>query len=187
MRLTQIWEERIHIFKTIAQALLIDSATVEDVLQETITKVLQKKRKFEDQHEAANYLRRAVINNSIDAFRKKQRYLKHFIARDYNSSEMADRKSEDALSFLIKEETIEQRSKLNREVRKAVKLLSPPQQEAISIFFDHNSPKKVKEECRRKGIPYSTARSRMLKGIDNIRKHLRGRGIEGFKNLPKEV
>jgi len=189
VHLTQIWEERLYALKSIAYALLMDSSAVEDVLQETFKKVLEKERKFSDKHEAANYLRRAVINNSIDAVRRRQRNFKRFKNReDYRyPNEMVDQNSDDPLTFLIKEETIERRDQLTLEVRQAVKRLPTDQQEAISIFFNRNPPSNIKQVCRDIGIPYSTVRSRMLRGIDGIRRQLRIRGIDGFEEFQNEV
>jgi len=180
--LKRIWQERLRSLRAVAFTVLTDPAAVEDVLQETFTRVFQRGRAFQTEDEAFNYLRRAVINNSIDAFRKQQRNLKRFRQREYQgeSPEIADSQTIDPLEILIREENHVLQNRLAMEVRRAVGKLPQPQREAIRLFFGKNSRQNVKEVCRRKGIPYSTVRSRMLKGIDNIRRQLQLRGMKGF-------
>jgi RNA polymerase sigma factor (sigma-70 family) len=182
--LSQIWQERLYIFKSIAYAVLADASVVEDVLQETFKKVLQSKHSFTDRQEAFNYLRRAVINTSIDAFRKKQRFCRRFESKG-NLSDYPSRTEEgqgDPLNFLIREETNRHRQELLTEIQDAITRLTATQKEALTIFFGRQSNRNVKQLCRCKGLPYSTVRSRMLKAVENIRKQLHSKGVPGFED-----
>lgn len=63
-----------------------------------------------------------------------------------------------------------------RELRAGLKSLSREQREAIRIMFERNG-RPIKQTCADLGIPYSTVRSRMLTGIEVLRRHLCDRGL----------
>ena len=52
--------------------------------------------------------------------------------------------------------------------------------EAYGHWVDafNGSPRKLREVCREKGIPYSTVRSQITAGIDRIRRRLKARGVD---------
>lgn len=168
------------------RAVVSDPSSVEDVLQEAFLRVLRTRRRFANRQEAYNYLRRAVLNTSIDSYRRLQRQNSRFDTQngERRTQRYAERGS-DPLSLILIREASERHSRLVREVEKALHSLQPKQREAVEVFFRRESTLKLKEFCQEQGVPYSTLRSRMLQGIDQIREHLRKRGISGFGE-PKE-
>jgi len=181
-----VWEEKKCALRAVVRAVVSDSSSVEDVLQETFLRVLKTRKSFANQQEAYNYLRRAVLNTSIDSYRRVQRQNSRFDTRN------GDRRTQgyaetgtDPLSMLLISEAAQTHSHLVDEVEMALRSLPPKQREAIEVFFRRESTLKLKEFCQEQGVPYSTLRSRMLQGIDQIRAHLQQRGISGFRQ-PKE-
>ncbi len=174
-----------------ARAVISDPSSVEDVLQEAFLRVLRTRKRFANQQEAFNYLRRAVLNTSIDTYRRLQRQNSRFDTR--NGERQTQRYAEigaDPLSLLLTNEEAETHNHLVNEVEMALRSLQPKQREAVEVFFRRESTLKLKEFCQEQGVPYSTLRSRMLQGIDLIRVYLRQRGVSGFgqtKEKPNDV
>jgi len=167
-----------------ARAVIADPSSVEDILQEAFLKVLKTRKRFSNQQEAFNYLRRAVLNTAIDSYRKLKRQNSRFDTRD------GERKTRgyaeigaDPLSLLLTNEEAKTHSRLVSEVERALDSLQPKQREAVEAFFRRESTLKLKEFCQEQGVPYSTLRSRMLQGIDQIRAYLQQRGVSDFGHL----
>jgi RNA polymerase sigma factor (sigma-70 family) len=182
--LTFIWEEKQSALRALVRTILIDETVVDDVLQEAFSRVLKTRRDFHTVEEAFYYLRKTVLHTTIDAYRRSKRDRVRF--RDYDPREDTSPSSllpqaVDPLKLLIDQEETEQQKVLVNEVKKALKRLSPEQREAIEIFFGNGRQSTLKDLCRKKGVPYSTLRSRMLRGIDKIRGHLRQKGIPRFQ------
>ena len=176
-----MWEEKKCALRAVVRAVVSDSSSVEDVLQETFLRVLKTRKSFTNQQEAYNYLRRAVLNTSIDCYRRVQRQSSRFDTR--NGERRTQGYAEigaDPLSLLLVSEAAETHSHLVDEVEMALRSLPPKQREAIEVFFRRESTLKLKEFCQEQGVPYSTLRSRMLQGIDRIRACLQQRGVSGF-------
>ena len=168
------------------RAVVSDSSSVEDVLQEAFLRVLKTRKSFANQQEAYNYLRRAVLNTSIDSYRRVQRQNSRFDTR--NGERRTQGYAEigaDPLSLLLISEAAETHSHLVNSVERALRSLPRKQREAVEVFFRRESTLKLKEFCQEQGVPYSTLRSRMLQGIDQIREYLRQRGVSEF-GQPKE-
>ena len=163
------------------RAVVADPNSVEDVLQEAFLRVLKTRKNFANGQEAFNYLRRTVLNTSIDSYRRLKRQNSRFDTR--NGERHAQGYAEigtDPLSLLLTTEAAETHSRLVNEVERALRSLQPKQREAVEAFFRRESTLKLKEFCQEQDVPYSTLRSRMLQGIDQIRVYLQARGVSGF-------
>lgn len=163
------------------RAVVSDPNSVEDVLQEAFLRVLKTRKRFANGQEAFNYLRRTVLNTSIDSYRRLKRQNSRFDTR--NGERYTQGYAEigtDPLSLLLTTEAAETHSHLIKEVEKALRSLQPKQREAVEAFFCRKSTLKLKEFCQEQDVPYSTLRSRMLQGIDQIRTYLQKRGVSGF-------
>lgn len=164
-----------------ATAVLRSPVQVEDVLQEAFARVLKSGRDFSCPQEAFKYLRTAVLNTAIDFYRRIRRQRESAAAQAEEARfSYASGQHKDPLGILILEEETRKRDQLLDEVRAAMNRLTPQQRQAIQIFFDSNRGSTIKDVCRESGVPYSTLRSRMLQGIDQIRAHLRARGLREF-------
>lgn len=161
---------------------------VEDVLQEAFVRGLASGRAFGGERETLNFLNRVVINTAIDFYRKRRRYERFFQGDSHELTRLQSegqpnletRSQDDPLDRLVLRERQGMRTSLLEQVRQVLGQLPDTQREAIELLFNRNG-KSLREVCAEAGIPYSTARSRMLVGIDRIRTQLRDR--ETFRRL----
>lgn len=175
--LDRIWQKNLRILRKLATNILADQSVVEDVVQDALTRVLSRDRKFGSEDEAYNFLRRTVVNTTIDYYRYRSRRNAKFQS-DYATSVQEATLGHllDPLQRLVQMEGNREKEKLLDEIRLAVSKLPARQQEAIDIVFSSNG-KPIKETCQERGIPYSTVRSRMQAGLDRIRRHLKRKGM----------
>jgi RNA polymerase sigma-70 factor (ECF subfamily) len=174
--LADIWERNKSILQAIAKTILLDHSAVDDVLQDAFTQVLSAAPKLQDEKQAYNYARRAVINTAINHYRRSKRDMTLVHALKEQQSELDERTP---LIMMMESDHERLESAVMRELGPALRRLSPDRREALELVFSRRE--KLKEVCREKGIPYTTLRSRFLAAVDEIRKHLRVRRL-----LPKD-
>jgi RNA polymerase sigma factor (sigma-70 family) len=168
--LDQVWLRNEALFRALARKILLEPETVEDVLHDAFLQVLKTGRKFGSERDAFNYLRRTVINTTIDRYRR--------LKRDYAHSKAGEKplhiidEAEDPLSTMIREESEAQRVEVFQLLEQLVRELTPEQRSAIELFFWQNSAKKLKTICQESGIPYSTLRGRLSSAITHLRSKL---------------
>lgn len=189
MVIHKVWEENQHLLRSIASAILGRSGETEDVLQETYRKLLHSRIDIKDSEQALFYLKRSVRNTAIDWNRK---YFRKNLAvkeqvNDYERLEELYNDDENPLTLLLQKERESQEKQLSREVFQAIKTLPQIHQEAIKSFFRIDDCPPPKILSRERGIPYSTLRSRMLRGIDLIREILSEKSIPGFVKKERET
>ena len=172
--LERLWRKNQAIFRSLIRNILMDPSGVEDVLQEAFVKLLECNKHFSTQNEAYNYIRKVVLNTSIDHFRSLRRQNAYSLRPGYFS--VLSRNAPNPLSLLIEKEKDEVKDSILEEVRKTLGDLPPEQREAIDIAFNRTH-QKLKDICQERGIPYSTMRSRVTAGIHHIRRRLRVKGI----------
>jgi RNA polymerase sigma factor (sigma-70 family) len=178
--LIQVWKEKQYAFRAMVRAVLLDKSSIDDVLQEAFTRVLQSRKSFTDRREAFHYLRKTVLSTTIDLYRKSTRYSNRITYhRDQNQPDRAAPLAEAGpLELLLREEEATRQRHLINHVRAVLRTLPTPQQQAIELFFGREG-KRLKDVCREAGIPYSTLRSRMIRGVDNLRLRLKEEGVDG--------
>jgi RNA polymerase sigma factor (sigma-70 family) len=180
--LIQIWEEKQYAFRAMVRAVLLDQSIIDDVLQEAFTRVLQSRRKFSDRKEAFHYLRKTVLATTIDMYRRSRRQTSRITDCRSLTEFSADvvRENPDPLGLLLMQEQAEERRLIIDQVRSALESLPPVQKQAIELFFNRSRRSRLKDICKESGIPYSTLRSRVIRGVDRIRLRLREEGVPGF-------
>ncbi len=186
--LEQVWRRYHRLLRRVAGRILLDRDAVEDVLQESFARALAARRRFSGRREALNYLNRVVINTSIDFYRKRRRHLLRFHPVDPAGPPLeelvgragSDRRSPTPLERLLSRERLQAQESVLRHVHDALTDLPRGQRDAIDLLLNRNG-RSCREVCAEAGIPYSTARSRMLGGIDRIRRQLLDR--EDFRQL----
>ena len=172
----EIWHQNQAIFRSIIRSVLIDPSAVDDVLQEAYTKLMRAGRDFPTRGETYSYIRKVVLNTSIDHYRACRRRMARLgIPLDNHDSHETLRVC-DPLAILMKKEEIRFHHLILEEIRRTVSGLPSKQQEAIDITFNRRH-QKIKDICKARGIPYSTVRSRVLAAIQNIRRRLKSKGI----------
>jgi len=170
--LAEVWEQKKPVLRAIAKTILFDHSLIDDVLQDAYAAILATGRVFRNEDEAYSYARRAVTNTAIDYYR----HIKTDTAAQAEARLSAEsRDTRTPLMRLVGSEDQRRQKAMLSEVRVAVKSLSPERKQAVDVLFVHR--RKLKDVCRETGIPYSTLRSRALAAIDQIREHLRSRGL----------
>jgi RNA polymerase sigma factor (sigma-70 family) len=167
--LERLWRKNQAILRSLIRNILIDPSSVDDVLQEAFVKLLESNKHFSSPNEAYNYMRKVVLNTSIDHYRCLRRRNAYSLHPGHLSSQSSN--VPNPLNLLIEKESVEVKNSILKEVRKTLAELPPEQREAIDIAFNRNR-RKIKDICTEKGIPYSTIRSRVTAGIDHIRRQL---------------
>ncbi|MDA2923582.1 RNA polymerase sigma factor [Acidobacteria bacterium AH-259-G07] len=174
--LERIWRKNQAILRSIVHNILIDPSGVEDVLQEAFAKLLRSNTGLYTEQEAYNYIRRVVLNTTIDHYRfSKRRNTRFTNSVEANSCHLSQNQA-NPLTLLIEKENEKLQNSILEEVRKTLEELPSEQKEAIDITFNRNHAR-IKDICKERGIPYSTLRSRVTAGIDRIRNRLKAKGF----------
>ncbi len=181
--LERVWYENRRILVGVVKNLLPDFPWAEDILQEAFAKVVAARRPFRNEREAFNFIRKTVVNTSLEELRRsaRRRRLGPVVA-EWTRQSLQTGTVEDPLAQMIREEEREEKRSLINEIRDSLAALPVEQREAIEIVFKRRNA--VLATCKRRGLAYSTVRSRMLVAVDRIRKDLRRRGV--FMNHGKE-
>ncbi|RPI22811.1 MAG: sigma-70 family RNA polymerase sigma factor [Acidobacteria bacterium] len=170
--LADVWERNKGILEGIVKTILLDHSLVDDVLQDAYTQVMITAPELEDEQEAYNYARKAVINTAINQYRRCRRNWAMVQALQKQQSE-ADERTPLLLMMEGEHERVE--SAVARELATAVSRLSPERRHAIELVLGRTD--RFKDICRETGIPYTTLRSRFISAVDQIRKHMRVRKL----------
>jgi len=166
--LEEIWERNRSILQAIVKTILLDHSAVDDVLQDAFAQVISAGPELQDEQQAYNYARRAVINTAINHYRHSKR---HLALIKTLKEEYTDVDERTPLVTMIEGERDRTEAAIMRELDSILGRLSKNRREALDLVFNRSD--KLKEVCREKGIPYTTLRSRVLTAVDQIRKHLR--------------
>lgn len=182
----QVWEKNQHLFRSIVFAITNKSEDIDDILQETYRRILNSPTDLNDPEEAFYYLKKCIRNTAIDWNRRYFR--RHLTVKeqvsDYDRLEELRTTGETPLSRLLEKEGKNADASFVEEVFLAVEELPMKHREAVKSFFSIGgapSPKQFSAENR---IPYSTLRSRMVRGIDLIRDILAEKNVHGFVKEP---
>ncbi len=170
--LADVWERNKTILQGIVKTILLDHSAVDDVLQDAFTQVMTAGPEFEDEQQAYNYARRAVINTAINHYRRVKRNLALIHALKQDQHEVDERTP---LVMMMEGERGQIESAVMRELGPALSRLTPDRRRAVELVF--NRTEKLQDVCREEDIAYTTLRSRVLSAVDQIRKHLRVRRI----------
>ena len=169
--LERIWEKHQRLFKSIVLTIIRNPEDVEDVLQETYRRLLNKPRNIKDPDEAFYYLKKSVRNTSIDWNRKMFRRnltVKEQVS-NYERLEELRTSPDNPLSNLLEKEKMAFDSRFIKEARSIVDELPEKFREAVKSYFQLDGYPPPGEFYDKRNIAYSTLRSRMERGIDLIR------------------
>ena len=175
--LERVWQKKYTALRSIVRSFLFDDARVEDILQDALSQVLASGRSFPDELETYRYLRRSVFNASIDHYRASRRRVYLPLPEEPGEFTLPIHNSpSDPLTLLLQRERQNLRRAIFQEITAAMSELPGVQQEAIWMIMGPRDMK-LKDLCRIKGIPYSTLRSRMLAGVERLRRRLKARSL----------
>jgi RNA polymerase sigma factor (sigma-70 family) len=170
--LADLWERNQPILQGIAKTILLDHSAVDDVLQDAFAQILTAGPEFEDEQQAYNYARRAVINTAINHYRRCKRDLTLIHTLKERENDIDERTP---LVMMMQTEHEHLEAAIMQEMGPAMSRLSANRREALDLIFKRRQ--KLKDICRERGIPYTTLRSRFLSAVDQIRRHLRARRL----------
>jgi RNA polymerase sigma factor (sigma-70 family) len=168
--LDEVWLRNQALFRSLVRKMLFEAQTVEDVLHDAFLHVLETRREFASEREAFNYLRKTVINTTIDRYRRLRRH--YVINTDGEPLPHTIDDGEDPLTTMIREEAEVKQSETLRRLEQLVQELTPEQQAAIDLFFAQDTRRRLKTICQESGIPYSTLRGRLSSAINQLRSKL---------------
>lgn len=179
VHLVRVWKENERALRSLARRVVWNRDVVDDVLQESFLRILKSKRRFTCKEEVYNYARKAVVSAAIDLNRRARKHYEYECGADVGESAAAPgQQLENPFETLVREERATAYGTITARLRQALGRLPRKQREAIDFFFRRKKETKLKLLCREWGIPYSTLRSRMLQGIDSLRKDLKEQGID---------
>ncbi len=186
--LERVWQEKYTALRSIVRSFLFDDARVEDILQDALSRVLASGRSFPDELETYRYLRRAVFNASIDHYRASRRRIYLPLPEEPGDLTLPIHTGpSDPLALLLQQERQSLKHAILREITGAMADLPDAQQEAIWMIMGQRDMR-LKDLCRIKGIPYSTLRSRMLAGVERLRRRLKIRRLyQEYLNLDRRM
>jgi len=151
---------------SISYRLLNDKTEAEDIMQESFLTAFQKLYSFEGKVEFGAWLKRIVINKSIDQIRKRNRnpVFTDNIIENYANEPLEDTGELDAFNF-----TLEQVTKL----KKAIKCLPDGYRIILSLYliegYDHREISKIL------GISNSSSRSQYTRAKKKLVEILKNR------------
>ena len=179
--LERIWKQHQSRLRALAGRIASNPDSAEDVLQDSFARVLRAGKTFQTEGQALAFVRRTIVNTNIDHYRRRRAQRLGPGHALLSSTQVSDSRAyrelgyQDPLERLLAQEAGAASQEILKETRKVLRELKPEQRQAIEAFF--STHRGAKQFCRENNIPYSTLRSRMLVGIDLIRKHLNRKGL----------
>ncbi|MFB6319312.1 RNA polymerase sigma factor [Saccharicrinis sp. FJH54] len=136
-----------------------DDITAEDIVQKTMVKLWEQRRKITEINSISSFLYRTVHNNSINELKHRQVIDKH---ADNIKSEL------DAAAYESPDEEYEDR--LNKTLMDAINDLPPKKSEIFKLkYFKGMKHKEIAEQL---GISYRTVETHIVKGLQKLRETL---------------
>jgi RNA polymerase sigma factor (sigma-70 family) len=155
------------------QGLLHNRADAEDVLQESIQRVLARQRPLESEDQLRMYLTRVIGNTAIDMLHARSRERNRRIP--LQETMYLTPPGDDPHGFAEQKEMAIGRASTLRLIREGLAQLPPKQYEALRITLLEPCPTSMRVACAENGIPYSTLRHRTIQGIRHLRRYVRRR------------
>ncbi|HOM98737.1 MAG TPA: sigma-70 family RNA polymerase sigma factor [Acidobacteriota bacterium] len=185
----KVWNEKSWALRAAAAAVAPRRDLVDDILQDAFIRVLRAGRSFADSEEAFRYLRRVVLTTAIDYYRSERRENVRRAPEPHQGRDYDFEGGDDPLAMIIREEEAGSNVWLVNQVHKLLHQLPPELREALCLFFGPRQERNLVKHCRQIGVPYSTLRSRMLKGVDMIRGMLRRESVarKPRREQPRDV
>ena len=168
--LERLWQDNEAVLRSLVATVVVDASFVDDVLQESYTRLLRKERTRRSSSETYQLIRKVVWTTAVDFYRRRRRKKETFHTICLFDGPPTP------LTLLIQSDERELRILIREEIRRAIEELTPEQQEAIRCYYGPGA-RPIKDACLDMGLSYSTLRSRMLAGVKCIRRRLRRKGV----------
>lgn len=166
--LEKVWQNNLASLRAVARHIVSQPDMVDDILQESFRRLLQRGKTFHNEKEALAYARRTVYNTSLDHYRllKRHRRLGLFKSRIVDEYYTAPSRNPEAR--LLRKEGAEMRRQLLSRVQTVLGELEDRHREALDMVFAPDRTKSIRDLCAEKGIAYSTLRSRVKRALNRI-------------------
>jgi RNA polymerase sigma-70 factor, ECF subfamily len=147
---------------------LHNPADAEDVLQESIRRVLSQKRALASDEEVRMYLNRVIANTAIDLYHERKR-------ERSKQTPLLDTlclapPCTEPQWWMEEEEDSARHEVCIRLVREGLAALPPKQYEALRLTVLEPGAVSIRDAGSSSGIPYSTLRHRARQGIRRLRR-----------------
>ena len=152
-----------HFVRAAARGVLGGDAEVEDVVQETWLRAMDRQPREPGALRA--WLRRIARNLALDAYRRRRARRAHETAAAAGEA-------------LPSVEAIAEREEARRRLVSVLLALEEPYRSAILLRYYEECP--VAEVARRLGVPLETARTRLRRGLERLRERM-GVGVDGSR------
>jgi RNA polymerase sigma-70 factor (ECF subfamily) len=149
------------------QHMIQDRADAEDVLQDSVLKMLLRNRSFGSLDQTTRYLNRVIKNTAIEAYHRRRRLCSRMACLGDGLNSIP---SPEPKPCLEKEER--KRVRMAKLLRRGLSGLPPKQFEALRLTDLEPTFVSLRNVGSQIGIPYSTLRDRRNLGRQNLRKFL---------------
>jgi RNA polymerase sigma-70 factor, ECF subfamily len=148
------------------QRVVQDRADAEDVLQDSVLKMLARNRYFNSLDQAKMYFGRVISNTAIEAYHRRRR-------RRSRSLPLNDQLACVPLSSPQPWDIEEpKRSLILKILKQGLSRLPPKQYQALRLTLLNSAISSMRDIGAQVGIPYSTLRDRRQQGLCKLRKLL---------------
>ena len=167
--LVRRWEHRLFnlIYKIIG-----DFEAAEDIRQEVLLRVYQSARRYRPQNQFKTWVYRIAINCSISELRRRERHRMFPLTMSYQHKDGEQQPLENILPDPNPQpDEIIQRSEIAKHIQDALRRL--PDDQRIVIVLRHYEGLKFQQIASVLGCPLGTVKSRMRRGLDQLRVFLK--------------
>lgn len=151
----------------LAKRMVQNREDAEDVLQESVVKMLMRGRCFRSSDEARMYFGRVLCNTAIQSYHRRRRQRLQYCSL-YEQAVPASAVSEPLVSALGRDEC--QKTRILNLLQLGLERLPAKQREALHMTFMNARSVSLREAGVAHDIPYSTLRHRRTQGLRRMKK-----------------
>jgi RNA polymerase sigma factor (sigma-70 family) len=162
------------------QGLVRNRADAEDVIQDSVQRVLAAERNLDSEDQLRMYLTRVIGNTAIDLLHARSRERRRRVP--LQETMCLTGPGEDPHGFAEQKENAARYAGTMQLVREGLSRLPLKQYEALLLTLLDPCPTSLRMACAENGIPYSTLRHRTIQGIRRLRRYVRRRALRKNSN-----
>jgi RNA polymerase sigma factor (sigma-70 family) len=151
------------------QKMVQNREDAEDVLQESVLKMLVRDRCFQSQDQARMYLSRVICNTAIETYHLRRRHRVQYFPLQEQSLSCSN--SLDATSIFPEHDEV-YRARVLSILHAGLAQLPVKQYEALRLTIMDPAIESIRDAGSENDIPYSTLRHRKLQGLRRLRRFL---------------
>lgn len=140
-------------------SMLGPASEVDDIVQETFIKCFQSLNRFRGESSFLTYLKRIAINKSLDALRRRKRFLGRFLSRDDEGKQVSEPAFETDYNYEMAEQA--------QLVHTAIQELSPNHRAVLVLRMIEGYS--TEETAEMLNLPYGTVLSRLSRAQKKLK------------------